>query len=148
MTLAAVVFSWIIGATPSAWGQSAPMVDFKIDSGAIVAPLAAPGDPRRGERTVQDKGSSCVLCHAVPGAQGPMGNLAPPLNGVGARRGAGELRLRLVDSTRINPDSIMPPYYRIDNLHQVAPAYRGKTLLDAQQIEDVVAYLLELKAAP
>ena len=123
-------------------------MEFRVEGLAIAAPLAMPGDARRGERIVQDKGSSCVLCHSVPGAQGPMGNLAPPLDGVGARLGAGQLRLRLVDSTRINPGSIMPAYYRIENLHQVAPAYRGKTLLDAQQIEDVVAYLLELKTAP
>ena len=74
-----------------------------------------------------------------------MGNIAPPLTGVGSRLSAGELRLRMVDSTKTNPESVMPPYYRLEGLHQVAPGWRGKPILGAQQIEDVVAYLLTLK---
>ena len=65
--------------------------------------------------------------------------------GVGARLGQGQLRLRVVDSARINPQSIMPAYYRIEGLNQVAPAYRGKPILSPQQVEDVVAYLVQLK---
>ena len=65
--------------------------------------------------------------------------------GVGARLGQGQLRLRVVDSARINPQSIMPAYYRIEGFNQVAPAYRGKPLLSPQQVEDVVAYLVQLK---
>jgi len=123
------------------------LVPYVIASGAIEKPLAAPGDARRGQVIVFDRPlSSCVLCHALPDPErGPMGNIAPPLAGVGARLDAGRMRLRMVDSTQVNPQSIMPPYYRIDGLHQVAPAWRGKPILDAQQIEDVVAYLLTLK---
>ena len=77
-----------------------------------------------------------------------MGNIAPPLAGVGARLAVGQMRLRLVDSTLVNPDSVMPPYYRVEGLHQVAPAWRGKPILNAQQIEDMVAWLLTLKDAP
>ncbi len=65
--------------------------------------------------------------------------------GVGARLGQGQLRLRVVDSARINPQSIMPAYYRIEGLNQVAPAHRGKPILSPQQVEDVVAYLVQLK---
>ena len=74
-----------------------------------------------------------------------MGNLAPPLGGVGARLDEGQLRLRIVDSMRLNPQTIMPSYYRLDGLNQVAAAWRGKTLLTAQQVEDTVAYLLTLR---
>jgi L-cysteine S-thiosulfotransferase len=74
-----------------------------------------------------------------------MGNLAPDLKGVGARLTSGQIRLRLVDQTRINPDSIMPPYYRTEDLSRVAPRYRGQPALSAQQIEDIVAYLATLK---
>ena len=57
----------------------------------------------------------------------------------------GQLRLRIVDASRLNPDTIMPPYYRVDGLDRVAPGFRGKPILTAEQIEDVVAYLMTLK---
>ena len=90
--------------------------------------------------------ANCLLCHALPetGVRF-MGNLAPPLSGIGARRSPGQLRLRLVDSSRLNPETIMPSYYRIERLNQVAEAYRGKPILTAQQIEDMVAYLATLR---
>ena len=62
-----------------------------------------------------------------------------------ARWSAGQLRLRLVDPSRLVPDTIMPPYYRLDRLQRVARSYEGKTILSAGQIEDVVAYLVTLK---
>ena len=74
-----------------------------------------------------------------------MGNIGPPLAGVGKRLNASQLRLRLVDSTRINPQSVMPAYYRTEGLNQVASAYRGKPLLTVQQIEDVIVYLQTLR---
>ena len=74
-----------------------------------------------------------------------MGNLALPLSGVGGRYGAGQLRLRIVDSSRVNRATIMPAYYRVSGLNQVAEAYRGRPILSAQQVEDVVAYLLTLR---
>jgi sulfur-oxidizing protein SoxX len=74
-----------------------------------------------------------------------MGNLALPLGGVAARLGEGQLRLQIVDSMRLNPQTIMPSYYRVDGLNQVAATVRGKPVLTAQQVEDVVAYLLTLR---
>jgi sulfur-oxidizing protein SoxX len=149
--LAAAALFFAIETAGFAQGQTPPfsLVPYKIEDGTIARPLAAPGDARRGEAIVLDRAlSSCVLCHIVPDPdKRPMGNIAPPLAGVGARLSAAELRLRMVDSTQINPQSVMPPYYRVEGLHQVAPAWRGKTILDAQQIEDVVAYLLTLKEA-
>ncbi len=89
---------------------------------------------------------NCLLCHAVPetGARF-MGDLGPPLSGVASRLTAGQLRLRIVDSRRLNPDTIMPPYYSTDGLAQVAEAWRGRPVLAAQQVEDVVAYLSTLR---
>jgi len=123
---------------------------YRVENGAIMKPLANAGDARRGEAIVLDRTlSSCVLCHVVPDTERrPMGNIAPPLAGVGSRLGEGQLRLRLVDSTLVNPDSVMPAYYRIHDLHQVAPAWRDKPILNAQQIEDIVAWLLTLKDVP
>jgi sulfur-oxidizing protein SoxX len=67
------------------------------------------------------------------------------LAGAGLRSTPGQLRLRLVDAARLNPDTIMPPYYRLDGLTRVAKNFDGKTILTAEQIEDVVAYLATLK---
>jgi len=51
----------------------------------------------------------------------------------------------MVDSSRLNSDTIMPSYYRVEGLTRVAPAFRGKTVLTAEQIEDVVAYLATMR---
>jgi sulfur-oxidizing protein SoxX len=105
-----------------------------------------PGDPERGRAIVVKRESTCLLCHSGPfPEQRFQGDLSPNLKGTGARWSAGELRLRLVDASRLNPATIMPSYYRIDGLHRVARNYRGKPVLTAEQIEDVVAYLTTLK---
>lgn len=123
------------------------LVDFRIEGDAIAAPLVAvPGDPARGRTVVTGRDANCLLCHALPetGARF-MGNIAPSLSGIGARLSAGQLRLRIVDQSRLNPATVMPAYYRIEGLRRVAETYRGKPVLAAEQIEDVVAYLQTLK---
>jgi L-cysteine S-thiosulfotransferase len=117
-------------------------------TGEIGAPLTRqPGDAARGREVVQAReAGGCVTCHVVPGAQERfMGDLGPSLAGVGSRLSAGQLRLRLVDATLINPDTAMPSYYRTEGLTRVAKEYVGKPLLSAQQIEDAIAFLLTLK---
>lgn len=112
------------------------------------APLTdQPGDPARGRAIVQDRSvSACLLCHAGPfPAPHLQGSLAPPLDGVGSRLSPGEIRLRLVDSRQVNPDSIMPPYHETGGLNRVGTAWRDKPILSAQQIEDVVAFLATLR---
>ena len=131
----------------AAAGQTAGQA-FDVVGDAIPKPLTAePGDAARGRSVVvnRDQGG-CTLCHEVPG-ETRFGNIAPPLAGVGAKLSAGQLRLRVADSTRVNPDTPMPAYYRTQGLTQVAIAYRGKPVLSAQQVEDVVAYLATLKGA-
>ena len=132
---------WIAGAV-----AQMPAV-YPIEQGAIHTPLAGAGDAARGRAIVLSRESgNCFLCHAFPDAEGsPAGNLGPAMAGVGARLNAGQLRLRVVDSSRINAQSIMPAYYRVEGLTQVAAAFRGKSLLNAQQVEDVVTYLTQLK---
>jgi sulfur-oxidizing protein SoxX len=131
--------------TPAAQAQTPS--SYEVDQGEIRAPLAAAGDPARGRAIVLSRESgNCFLCHTFPNAESaPPGNLGPPLAGVGARLSTGQLRLRVVDSGRINAQSIMPAYYRVEGLTQVAANFRGKPLLNAQQVEDVVAYLAQLK---
>ena len=104
-----------------------------------------PGDAARGRSIVVNRDAgACTLCHAVPGEQA-FGDIAPTLAGVGAKLSPPQLRLRVADSTRVSPNTPMPAYYRTEGLMQVAAAYRGKTILSAQQVEDVVAYLATLK---
>lgn len=106
------------------------------------------GDARRGRALVirQDKGN-CLTCHRMPiPEQGFHGTIGPSLAGVGARLSAAQLRLRVADEQRLNPRSIMPAFHRDPaRLNQVAWEYAGRTLLTAQEVEDVVAYLGTLR---
>jgi sulfur-oxidizing protein SoxX len=105
------------------------------------------GDPARGRAIVANRQVGlCLLCHTGPFPEERFqGDLAPDLKGVGARLSEGRIRARIVDSSRINSDTIMPAYYKNKGLARVAAAFRGKTILSAEQIEDVVAYLSTLK---
>lgn len=110
-------------------------------------PGTAPGDPERGRAVVANRQLGlCLLCHSGPIPEEPFqGNLAPGLGGAGERSTAAQLRQRIVDPARIHPATIMPAYFKADGLSRVAPQYRGKTILTAQQVEDVVAYLQTLR---
>ena len=137
---------WLLGAAAGFAAAALAQAGFESVGDAITKPLAAePGDAARGRSIVvnRDQGG-CTLCHEVPG-ETRFGNVAPPLAGVGAKLSVGQLRLRVADSSRFNPDIPMPAYYRTEGLRQVAAAYRGKPVLSAQQVEDVVAYLATLK---
>src|SRR5262249_26818887 len=107
----------------------------------------AKGNPARGRAIVANRQLGlCLLCHSGPFPEERFqGNLAPDLRGAGARWSEGQLRLRIADAGRINPATIMPAYHRTEGLARVAPAWRGKPILSAEQIEDVVAYLMTLK---
>lgn len=107
----------------------------------------ARGDPVRGRALVADRQAGlCLLCHSGPFPEQPFqGDLGPDLRGVGTRLSEGQIRLRIVDASRANPATIMPPYFRTEGLSRVARAFRGRPVLSAGQIEDVVAFLLTLK---
>jgi len=117
-------------------------------SDSLPSPLqGATGDTARGKVIVLDRHVGlCLLCHSGPFPEERFqGDLAPSLAGVGARLSAGQIRLRIVDASRVNPQTIMPAYFRTEGLTRVTPSQRGKTVLTAQQIEDVVAFLVTLK---
>ena len=123
-----------------------------LAAAAVALVLAAPlpgaveGDAVRGRAIVANRQVGlCLLCHTGPIPEERFqGNLAPDLRGAGRRWNAEQLRARIVDASQFNPDTIMPSYYKTEGLNRVATAYQGKTILDAQQIEDVVAWLRTL----
>ena len=104
------------------------------------------GDVARGRALVVERSSTCILCHSGPfPEQKFQGDLAPDLSGSGSRASEGQLRLRLVDASRLNAATIMPSYYRVNGLDRVGALWRGKPILSAEQIEDIVAYLVSLR---
>lgn len=113
----------------------------------IPQPLAPPGDAARGRALLIARDpANCILCHGLADAAVRFsGNLAPPLDGAGSRLTIAQLRLRVVDSSRLNPETIMPSYYKTAGLRAVATAYQGRPVLTAQQVEDVVVYLSTLR---
>ena len=124
------------------------LVPYEIVGDAIPQSLTGgKGDPLRGRAIVVNRQAGlCLLCHTGPFAEERLpGSIAPDLAGVGTRLTVGQLRLRIVDASRVNPNTIMPPYYRTQGLNRVAPAFAGKPILSAEQIEDVVAFLAKLK---
>jgi sulfur-oxidizing protein SoxX len=128
-------------------GAAAQTAPFRVVGDAIPDSLTgAAGDAARGRSLVADRQTgACLLCHKAPIAEEPhQGDLAPDLAGAGARWSVGQLRLRVVDAARLNPATIMPPYHRAEGLTRVAPALRGRPMLDAAQVEDVVAWLASL----
>jgi L-cysteine S-thiosulfotransferase len=137
-----------LAGTGNAAHDSDNLMLYRIVNGAIPEPLTdQPGDAERGRRIVLDReGGDCIICHVMPLPQRQFhGSIGPPLDGVGDRYTAGGLRLRLVDPKAFNPNTIMPAYYGVEGLHRVGERFRGKPILTAQQVEDVVAYLLTLR---
>ena len=138
----------LLGVSLAAPAQAAALPPFTVVGDAIPASLTGmPGDAERGRAIVVNRQVGlCLLCHTGPFPEERFqGTLAPDLSGAGARATEGQLRLRIVDASRIKPDTIMPPYYRIDGLTRVAPAFRDKPILTAEQVEDVVAFLMTLR---
>ncbi len=126
-----------------------PYCQWQVDNYAIEKPLCGfVGDAERGKAIASDgsKGN-CLACHQLPidGIEA-YGTIGPPLEGVGSRLTEGFIRLRVVDTRNINPMSIMPGFYRDPKLiTRPGKDFAGRTFLTAQQIEDVIAYLVTLK---
>jgi len=107
----------------------------------------AKGDAARGRAIIANRQVGlCLLCHSGPFPEERFqGTIGPDLNGVASRLSEGQIRLRIVDPSRANPDSVMPAYFRTEGLTRVTPSLRGKPILSAEQIEDVIAFLATLK---
>jgi sulfur-oxidizing protein SoxX len=136
----------LLGSVPTA-GQNGLAAYAIVGNGIPASLTGIAGDAARGRAIVVNRTVGlCLLCHSGPFPEDRFqGNLAPNLTGAGARLSVAELRLRMVDSRKLNADTIMPAYYAVDGFNRVAPAFRGKPILTAEQIEDVVAYLASLR---
>lgn len=117
-----------------------------VDDAISTSLIETKGDATRGRALVVERSSTCILCHSGPfPEQAFQGDLAPNLSGSGSRWSEGQLRLRLVDASRLNAATIMPSYYRTEGLVRVGTSWRDKPILSAGQIEDIVAYLVTLR---
>lgn len=131
-------------ATASAQGT----VAYEVVGDGIPQPLGGlRGDPQRGRAIVASRQNGlCLLCHAAPIPEERFqGDLAPDLAGAGARYTPAQLRLRVVDPHRLNPESVMPAFHSAAAGARVGAAWANKPILSAQQVEDVVAWLATLR---
>jgi sulfur-oxidizing protein SoxX len=124
-----------------------PLAPFAVVERAMPRPLTdRPGDVKRGRRLALDRSKgNCLICDQIPVRADFQGNLGPPLDDVGARYEPGELRLRIVDPKLINPESNMPSFHRVEGLNGVRRDWAGRPMLAAQEVEDILAYLMTLR---
>lgn len=146
LTVLAAPLLLAAGAT-AAFGED--LVEYEIVDGISIPEslTGKPGDPARGREVAIDrKLGNCLACHSLPIPEQPFhGTTGPDLSAAGSYLSEGELRLRIVDPKVINPNTMMPSFYKVDGFHRVAAGFQGKPILTAQQVEDVVAYLMTLK---
>lgn len=137
----------IVGLAFVANARAEGIAPYKITGDGIADSLTgAPGDAARGRALVLARTTTCILCHSGPFPETRFqGDLAPELTGAGNRWTVSQLRLRMVDASRFNPDTIMPAYYRADGLVRVGRNFTGKPILSPAEIEDIVAYLATLR---
>ncbi len=142
--LAALIFTF---------NQPAQAHDIVVTNGAIEQSLTGQaGDPAKGRKiAIHRKKGNCLACHTMPIPEQQFhGEVGPDLDGVGSRYSIAELRAQVVDAKIANPDSFMPAFHRNkalhggENLHRVLKGFKQKTILSAQEVEDVVAYLATL----
>ncbi len=144
---AIAVFSCAVVAALIALSSPAQTHDYVVVDGAISASLTGQaGDPANGKKAaVNRKKGNCLACHSLPIPEEQFhGEVGPNLAGVASRYSAGEIRVRIVDPKLMNADTIMPAFHKTEGLHRQIEKFKGKTILSAQEVEDIVAYLMTL----
>ncbi|GAA6210779.1 hypothetical protein NBRC116602_05190 [Hyphomicrobiales bacterium 4NK60-0047b] len=148
-------------ATKATEKKTSKLVEYEIfnliQSKSIPKPLAGKkGNWKRGEALILDvaKGN-CLQCHRIdqfhekakknPDVYGNMGEIGPSLDGVASRYKDSQLRLILVNAKLVFPETIMPAYYRIEGLTRVDDKYLDKPIMSAQDVEDILSFLMKLQ---
>jgi sulfur-oxidizing protein SoxX len=133
------------------WAEGmAKLARYKVTDGiAIAKPLSAkPGDAANGRKVMANrKKGNCLACHKIDQMKEIQfhGEIGPELSDIAGRMPAGQIRLRLVDPKSVNAETIMPAMYKNEGLHRVRKKFIGKTILSAQEVEDVIAFMMTLK---
>lgn len=141
---AAAVFTASVALADTVAPMNVAMVD-----GVVEASLTGqPGDPVQGRKVFANrKQGNCLACHinADLAEESFHGEVGPPMDGVADRWSAGELRAIVTNSKKVFEGTIMPAFYVDDGYERPLADFKGKSILTAQQVEDVVAYLMTLK---
>jgi L-cysteine S-thiosulfotransferase len=123
----------------------APNSQDRVENDRIASLTGQPGDATRGaDLFARRQVSTCLLCHSDP-TSAQVAAIGPSLADVGSRLSEGQIRLRIVDAARLNPDTVMPSFYVTAGLNRVGAQWRDRPILDAGQIEDLVAFLVTLR---
>lgn len=129
--------------------------DVAFEDGAVAMSLTGmPGDAANGEKLMNKGAGNCVACHQITSLDylSFQGNIGPALDGVAGRWSEAELRGIVANAKNTFDGTMMPAFYKDEGFTRLGNAYTGKAhegpvepLLSAQQIEDVIAYLMTLK---
>jgi sulfur-oxidizing protein SoxX len=147
-TLAVAAIGGTLALFLSSPASAAGLVEYQINNDAIATSLTGKiGDPVNGKKLATNrKKGNCLACHSMPiPEQAFHGNIGPSLKGISNRYSEGELRLRIVNPKVLNSETIMPAFYKADGFNRVMKKFAGKTIISAQEVEDIVAYLMMLK---
>lgn len=148
---AAIALAFGIGMSSMALAaQRPPAPDtLKVVDGGVLQPLTdVPGNPKAGRVVFLDrKEGNCYACHAVSVLKDQPfpGEIGPRLDGIAKMLTTVQMRLIVTNPKLMFPGTIMPAFYHITALHRVPAKLQGKTILNPQQIEDVIAFLQTLK---
>lgn len=143
-------------ATPLIAGEVTPASVTFGEYGEIEQSLTGqPGDPESGALVMKNKSiGNCVACHQISALDDTpfQGEIGPALDGAGDRWEEADLRGIVANAKQMFPGTIMPAYFKTEGFERPGNAYTGKApegdldpLLTAQQIEDVVAFLVAQK---
>ena len=147
-TIAALVLGPCLVASAAAADVAPGDVTFG-DDGVAMSLTGVAGDPEAGAAAFKDRGlGNCLACHANAAMSKELfhGNVGPALDGVAERYDEAMLREIVINSKKVfTSETVMPGFYSLDVGAHVAKDKQGNTILTAQQVEDVVAYLGTLK---